>query len=112
MGLRSYPSLREVPEKLDLVDRHRPVGIDARAGAATAQPPTCTTWSSYRPEERSWASGARSWRRRSVASPADNDVRVVGCNCIGVLDSDYALRHVLLRRGAHGETSQPARSLS
>ena len=86
MGIRSYPSLREVPEKLDLVIVTVPLAATPELvrDCAATDVHNMVVISAGGKELGERGEELEATIRRLAR---ENDVRVVGCNCIGVLDS-------------------------
>ena len=86
MGLRSYPSLREVPEKVDLVTVTVPLAAapELVLDCAATDVHNMVVISAGGKELGERGEELEATIRRLARG---NDVRIVGCNCIGVLDS-------------------------
>ena len=87
MGLRAFPSLRDVPEPIDLVVVTVPLAPvpELIADCAAVGTHNMVVISAGGKELGAEGEKLEATIRRLAR---ENDVRIVGCNCIGVLDSE------------------------
>ena len=112
-GVRAYASVLEVPDAVDLAIVVVPARRRPRGRAASARRRACTGWSSSPPASRRAGAEGKDAERELVAAARSNGMRIIGPNCLGVVNTapDRAdERDVRARAARSPATSRSSRS--